>query len=278
MEQINFDKNKWNQWLQAKGLGKRTLYLYNFYWDKFDFEKLSPDYLFDYLQKYPNNVSRAFLKNCLQWIRTNNFPQEIKVLVAGFELPKITGRKKTRLPDILTPEQVHSVSNAMNDERGKIMVLIAFYCGLRVSELCNIKPWDFKWDNWLKAPDKQGELKIIGKGNKQRNVLVPQFLMARTYQWIRNFVAKTQSRDAPLFHTGVRNFEDLLHDSSIKAIGRHVNPHLLRHSCGTWLKQKGFDLKDIASLLGHESINTTQIYTHISNEQLSEKYAKLFKD
>lgn len=276
METIDFDKNKWNQWLQAKGLSKRTLYLYNFYWDKFDFGKLSPEYLFDWVQKYPNLVARAFLKNCLLWIRTGNFPGEIKVLISEFELPKITGRAKKRLPDILSPEQVHMVSNAMNDERGKIMVLLAFYCGLRVSELCNIKPLDFKWDSWIRTPNEQGVLKVIGKGNKQRNVFVPQVLMARIYQWIRNFVSKSQSRDFALFHSGTRNFERLLSDASTKAIGRHINPHLLRHSCGTWLKQKGFDLKDIATLLGHESINTTQIYAHMSNEQLSEKYKKLF--
>jgi integrase/recombinase XerC len=146
-----------------------------------------------------------------------------------------------------------------------------------VGELCHIKPYDFKWDNWIKMPNETGDLKVIGKGNKQRNVFVPQALMQRTYQWIRTTISKSQSRDAPLFHMGVRCFEDKLGKASLKAIGRHIHPHLLRHACGTWLKQRKWDLKDIADFLGHNSINTTQIYTHISNEQLSEKYKNLFK-
>ena len=95
--------------------------------------------------------------------------------------------------------------------------------------------------------------------------------------WIRTSVSKEQSKDVPLFKYKRNHFATLLHEASIKSIGRHINIHLLRHSGATWLKQNGFDLVDIATLLGHSSISTTQIYAHISNEQLGEKYQKLFK-
>jgi integrase/recombinase XerD len=69
-------------------------------------------------------------------------------------------------------------------------------------------------------------------------------------------------------------WQKLLGESSDKVLGRHINPHLLRHSGATWLRENGWELDDIKEYLGHSSINTTQIYTHISKERLADKFAK----
>ena len=277
MEEIIFDKKNWNGWLQAKGLCANTIKQYNKYFDKFEFDKLSQPYLIEYINNHNNNVARAFLKNLLHFVKTGEFPKEVKLLISELDIPKITGRKKFRLPQVLSEEQVFQLSNAMQTERNKIMVLVTFYGGLRVAELTRIKPYDFNWELWLRAPDELGRLKIIGKGDKQRPVFVPAKLMARVYTWIKNEVSGHQSKDMRLFKIGERRWEQLLDRASQISIGRHINPHLLRHSCGTWLRDNGWDLKEIAEYLGHENINTTAIYTHISQEKLKDKFTELTK-
>lgn len=277
METITFEKSLWLNWLEAKGLSKNTIGQYSFYFDKFEFEKLSQPYLIEYINRHNNNVARAFLKNLLHFIKTSEFPKEIKLLIAELEIPTITGRKKVRLPQVLSEEQVFQLSSAMQTERNKIMTLLTFYGGLRVSELIKIKPYDFNWEGWLRAPNELGRLKVIGKGDKQRPVFVPSKLMARVYTWIKKEISSKQGKDIYLFRIGRKRWEQILDKASQISVGRHINPHLLRHSCGTWLRDSGWDLKEIAEYLGHENINTTAIYTHISQEKLKDKFQSLMK-
>lgn len=277
MESITLNTNDWNSWLQAKGLSMNTIGQYSYYFSKFEFDKISQTYLIEYVNKYNNNVARAFVKNLLHFVRTNNYPKELKLLLSEIEIPQITGRKKVRLPQVLTEEQVFQLSNGMTSERNKLMVLLTFFGGLRVSELCKIKPYDFNWEAWLRAPDELGRLRVVGKGDKQRPVFVPAKLMARLYTWIKKEVSQRQSKDVYLFKIGPKMWEYLMVKISEKTLDRHVTPHLLRHSCGTWLRDNGWDLKEIAEYLGHESISTTQIYTHISQEKLKDKFQGLMK-
>ena len=229
MQTTTLDKTRWDSWLEAKGLSNGTIGQYAYYFGKFDFEKLSQSYLIDYINRYHNNVARAFLKNLIHYIKTNEFPKEIKLLVSELDIPKITGRKKVRIPQILSEEQVFRLSNAVNGERNKIMVLLTFFGGLRVSELCKIKPYDFMWENWLRNPEDIGRLRVIGKGNKQRPVLLPSKLMARIYTWIKNEVSNVQSKDVKLFRISSRRWEQILDRAGEVAIGRRIHPHLLRH-------------------------------------------------
>jgi len=276
IKEIELDKDKWDTWLKAKGLSPRTIQNYNEYFNKFNLMFLSQSYLNEFVQQHNNPVARAMLKHIFHYIRTNDFPIEIKELAKEVEIPTITGRKKRKLPNVLSENQVLIVSNAMENERNKIMVLMTFYCGLRMNELLTILPYSFQWKKWLEKPTDSGTLKVVGKGNKQRQVFVPAQLMARVYAWIKNEVApKGQAQDEPLFQIKKSRWNTLLNFAGVRALGRNINPHLLRHSCGTWLREQGWDLKEIAEFLGHESINTTQIYTHISQEQIKKKYEKL---
>jgi integrase/recombinase XerD len=275
---VEIRKEQWDTWLQAKGLSERTLQNYNEYFNKFNLAFLNQAYLNEFVQQHNNSVARAMLKHLFHYIRTNEFPLEIKELVKELEIPIISGRKKRTLPSVLSESQVLLVSNAMESERNKLMVLVTFYCGLRRQELVNIKPYSFKWAKWLEKPEDSGTLKVIGKGNKQRQVFVPAQLMARVYNWIKQEVApRGQAQEDYLFVIQESRWAKLLRQAGERAIGRNVNPHLLRHSCGTWLRDSGWDLKDIAEFLGHESINTTQIYTHVSQEQIKKKYEKITK-
>lgn len=277
--EIELAKERWETWLRAKGLSERTIQNYNEYFDKFNLSFLSQDYLNEFVQRHNNPNSRAMLKHIFHYIKTNEFPSEFKELVKSLEIPEISGRKKRRLPNVLSESQVLLVANAMESERNKIMVLLTFYCGLRMNELLTIQPYSFQWKKWLEKPTSSGILKVIGKGNKQRQVFVTSQLMARIYAWIKKEVApKGQSSDECLFGIQKSRWNTLLNLAGNRALGRNLNPHLLRHSCGTWLREQNWDLKEIAEFLGHDSINTTQIYTHISQEQLKSKYEKTTKE
>jgi integrase/recombinase XerD len=278
MISIELHKEQWDTWLQAKGLSERSVQNYDEYFNKFNLAFLNQAYLNEFVQQHNNPVARAMLKHLFHYIRTNEFPLEIKELVKELEIPIISGRKKRTLPNVLSESQVLLVSNAMESERNKLMVLVTFYCGLRMNELLTILPYSFQWKKWLETPESSGALKVIGKGNKQRQVFVPAQLMARIYSWIKRDVApQGQSQDEPLFKIKKSRWNTLLNQASNRALGKNLNPHLLRHSCGTWLREQGWDLKEIAEFLGHESINTTQIYTHISQEQIKSKYEKITK-
>jgi len=278
METTNLDRALWNEWLKAKSLSSNTIGQYNYYFDKFEFDKFSQPYLVEYINKFNNNVARAFLKNLLHFIKTNEFPKEIKMLISELEIPQVTGRKRVRLPEILSEDQVFQLSNSMKYERDKLMTLLTFYGGLRVSELIKIKPYDFAWETWLRAPEELGKLRVIGKGDKQRPIFVPAKLMARLYVWIKDIVSKKQGKDIYLFNISKKRWEQIIDKGGRKALDRHINPHLLRHSCGTWLRDNGWDLKEIAEYLGHESISTTAIYTHVSQEKLKDKFQGLIRE
>jgi len=109
-------------------------------------------------------------------------------------------------------------------------------------------------------------------------VFIPPWLMAGVYQWIKGSVSKKQEKDLPLFGIGQRRWSYILEKAGTKMFNRHINPHLLRHSCGTWLDEQGFPIKYIADYLGHSSINTTRIYAHTSQVKFKEMFKGIFSD
>lgn len=192
-------------------------------------------------------------------------------------IPKVSGRRKKTLPDVITESEIYTILKFMSLEKHKIILLISFYCGLRISELVGeyaIKPYSFQWTRWLNNPTEVGILKVSGKGNKQRLVMVQPTLMARIYRWITEEVAKTQKKEDNLFNIGDRRWRKVLELASKRALDKMINPHLLRHSCSIWLKQQGFDVNDRKEFLGHESISTTSIYDRVDTSALVKKYEK----
>jgi hypothetical protein len=106
---MQIDKTEFVNWLKIKGLSKRTILEYLNYLEDFDVSKLSQNYIVEYLvnKKHSNNVARAFLKNIFLFIKTNeSIPKETKILLVDIDIPKITGRKKKRLPEIVTEQEM----------------------------------------------------------------------------------------------------------------------------------------------------------------------------
>jgi len=276
MLEIQLDLELWVNWLYIKGLGDRTILEYASYLDKMGSIKLSQSYFIEYLKNHNNGVAKAFLNNLLLYIKTSDvYSIEVKAVARGIELPKLTGRKRKKIPDCLTEPEIFVIAKTFKSERAKLMLLVTFYGGLRVSELVGeyaIKPYDFNWNVWLKNPEDIGILKLTGKGNKERQVYIPQILMARLYQWINNVVVKKQSKEEKLFDIGARRWNDILSAAARKSIGRHIHPHIIRHSTNMWLKSMKWEPRERQLYMGHEDIKSTIEYDHTDHRDLKIKW------
>ena len=210
---------------------------------------------------------RAFYKYLLLENLVSKNPTEL------LETPKI-GRK---LPDVLDETDIDNLLNIIDissskGHRDRTMIETMYACGLRVSELVNLKISDLFFDT--------GFIRVIGKGNKQR--LVPIGSQAIKYITIY--------KDQVRVHASVqKGFEDFLFLNNrgkklttvmvfliIKKLAtqislkKHVSPHTFRHSFATHLVENGADLRAVQEMLGHESITTTEIYTHLDRKYLKD--------
>jgi site-specific recombinase XerD len=179
-----------------------------------------------------------------------------------------TPKIKKHLPGFLTYDQIKK-SLEISDPRDRAIMEILYSCGLRASELVglNVSDVDFNRD----------EVKIKGKGNKQR--IVPLGRVAKGAVFI--YLDNRKSNVPQLF---LNNRGGRLTTRSIQYIVRKhlmklaraagTNPHILRHSFATHLLENGADLRAVQELLGHSSLSTVQIYTHLTTKRLKEIYIK----
>jgi integrase/recombinase XerD len=208
---------------------------------------------------------RGFYKYCL----TEHISTTDPTLL--LEAPKL----KRALPDVLSFEEIESIINEIDlskpeGGRNKAIVETMYSCGLRVSETVNLKISQLYLD--------VGFIKVLGKGDKER--LVPIGRTAIKYiniyrHDIRVHIPVQAGNDDILFLnrrggqlSRVMIFL-MLKDLAAKAgITKNISPHTLRHSFATHLVEGGADLRAVQEMLGHESITTTEIYTHLDREYL----------
>ena len=194
------------------------------------------------------------------------------------ESPKI-GRK---LPDTLSEKEIDSLINAIDlskpeGERNRAMLETLYGCGLRVSELVNLKISDLFFD--------EGFIKVTGKGDKQR--FVPIIDVTQKYiniyrTEIRKHVSiKAGFEDTLFLNRRGKQLTRAMVFTIIKqlaeniGLNKSISPHTFRHSFATHLLQNNADLRSIQLMLGHESITTTEIYVHLDKSHLTkvvEKY------
>lgn len=187
------------------------------------------------------------------------------------ESPKI-GRK---LPDTLSEEEVNQIINAIDlstpqGERNRAIIETLYGCGLRVSELTNLKLSDLFF--------KEGFIKVTGKGDKQR--FVPIAKVTQKYinlyrKQIRPHIPIIEEYKDTLFLnrrgkqlTRAMIFTIVKQLTELAGIIKTISPHTFRHSFATHLLNHGADLRAIQMMLGHESITTTEVYTHIDKKHL----------
>lgn len=185
--------------------------------------------------------------------------------------PKL-GRK---LPDTLSVEEINSIVEAIDlcekhGERNKAIIETLYGCGLRVSEITELKISDLYFN--------EGFIQVTGKGNKKRLVPIAQStqrIITNYLQWIRSsqYIHPAYTDHLFLNNRGKalsRVMVFTIVKQSVEKAGIHktISPHTFRHSFATHLLENGADLRSIQMMLGHESITTTEIYTHIDRSFL----------
>lgn len=179
------------------------------------------------------------------------------------------------LPTVLSYDEIQSLIHAIDlskpqGERNKAMLEMLYSCGLRVSELINIKISNLNFS--------AGFVKVFGKGSKERLVPIGEYAINQINIYLENIRTKVKlkqgcedllflnRRGAKLTRVMIFTIIKLL----AKKIGlkKNISPHTFRHSFATHLIEGGADLRAIQEMLGHESIITTEIYTHLDKEYL----------
>lgn len=192
-----------------------------------------------------------------------------------------TPRLKRKLPEVLSVEEVTAIITQpdVNDILGirdRAMLETLYGCGLRVSELLSMSI------NNLLLHDEL--IRIVGKGSKERFVPIGQ----EAIHWLKIYLARSRpslskgslSRNIVFLNHNGRpmsrmGFWKILKKYALQAkIPHPIHPHIFRHCFATHLLDNGADLRSVQELLGHADISTTQIYTHVSRQQLSKIYKK----
>jgi len=225
------------------------------------------------LKKVTQNYHIIALRNFLKYMAKRGIKcvSAEKVELGKQEDREVTFLERNELNRLLEAPEGQSLI-AMRD---RAILHTLFSTGMRVSELCSL--------NRDEIDTKRGELSVMGKGSKIRLV----FLSPEAKESLQIYLDKRSDVDEALFiripKTGnyskesnlrltPRTIQRIVKKYAIKAgiIGKSVSPHKLRHSFATDLLRNGADIRSVQSLLGHSSVTTTQIYTHVTDKQLKE--------
>ena len=272
-----------------RGLSKNSIYNYSF-----DIKKLISWLSENKIEISPINIEAETLQQFIYHIAKEVNARSQSRIISGLkglfnylvfeeyrttnpldliESPKI-GRK---LPDTLSIEEIDSLISTIDlskpqGERNRAIIETLYGCGLRVSELINLNISDLFFE--------EGFIKVTGKGNKQRFVPIGSLTIKyieiyrkeiRNHQTIQSLAKDTlflNRRGNGLTRAMIYHIVKELTEKA--GIHKKISPHTFRHSFATHLLENGADLRAIQQMLGHESITTTEIYTHIDKSYLSE--------
>lgn len=183
-----------------------------------------------------------------------------------------------RLPDVLTLQEIDDIINAIDlskaeGQRNRAIIELLYSCGLRVTELCELKLSDLYFN--------EGFIRVTGKGEKQRLIPISGRAIAEIEAYFedRNRIEIKPGYEDYLFISErlkksisrIMVFHIIKELSALVGIKKNISPHTFRHSFATHLLEGGANLRVIQAMLGHESIATTEIYTHIDRSRLREE-------
>lgn len=182
-------------------------------------------------------------------------------------------KKEERLPEILSFDEIKRIINSFNhnleDRRNQLIVKLLFATGARISEILNLEIKDIE-NNEFKY------IKVFGKGSKYRLIPIYEILESEIKDYLENVRPKLKkSNENFLLFPGIRreNFWKILkkHSENI-GLEKNIYPHIFRHSIATIMLENGADIRILQELLGHSSIKTTEIYTHVEKSVLKDIY------
>jgi len=211
-------------------------------------------------------------KTFYKFLYQNDYIDKKDYPLSRIVFPKVEKRlpKFIYYNDLL--EIICESSNGKDGIRDKLIIEMLYATGVRVSELVNIKINDIDFNN--------RRIIINGKGNKERIVYFGEYaedclkIYLNTYKKNNENYLFVNSKGGKLTQRGVRYILDkIMNRLSIKT---HVTPHVLRHSFATDMLNNGCDIKVVQELLGHSSLGTTEVYTHVTNDRLKKVYYECF--
>jgi integrase/recombinase XerD len=173
-------------------------------------------------------------------------------------------RRERKMPVVLTKEEIKQLLNSIETAKSKLMVSFMYASGMRVSEITNLKT------NQLDFEENIGHVRQ-GKGRKDRIFNIPKFLASKLKKQVQHQEENYQEYLFPGLKGKMseRNLQKIVKSSAQKAgLKKDVHCHTLRHSFATHLLENGTDIRMIQELLGHASLSTTELYTHVSAEQI----------
>lgn len=259
--------------IKIRGLSKHTARMY-LLWNRLFLE---------YIDKPPKKIEANDIKQYMAYLMTDKEYNNKTVAhalaalefyyneVLGIGIPYIKRPKKTReLPTILTKEDIKLMLQSTKNPKHKLIIELLYSSGLRVSELCNLKYADLDLNQkigWVRK----------GKGAKDRIFILSESFCKDLIDYPH------EPNDIYIFHRWqIHNHKNFIDQpmtpfgvqQAIKAIAnragikKNVHPHTFRHSFATHLLESDVDIRKIQTLLGHESLATTQLYTQVSSEQI----------
>ena len=231
-------------------------------------------------KKYSNKSISRFLSSLRHFY---SYLVEIKLIEENIfkriKNPKI----EKKLPNYLNVLEIENLLKILKEDtkeniRNKCLVELLYSTGIRVSEASNIKLKDIDMNNMT--------IRVFGKGRKERIAYFGASLQEILEKYLK--VRKEFLKEGEIDYLFINSIGGKLSRNSIenifvkisnmKEIEHKLSPHTLRHTYATHLLNNGADLRSVQELLGHENLNTTEIYTHVSNERLREEYLKYHPD
>lgn len=243
--------------------------------NKINYQNIRPYLMKLHDLKYKRTtISRkvSSLRSFYKYLSKENIIDDNPFLLVS--LPK----KEKKLPSFLYYNELEDIFKIPNmdeplGQRNRLILEMLYATGIRVGELVTIKKEDIDTYNCI--------IRITGKGNKMRNVMYGEYCKDIMNIYLNDGYLKLlnnktsdylilNSRGGQITTRAIRYIiDDIIKLSSLK---KHISPHTLRHTFATHMLESGADLLTVQELLGHESLSTTQIYTHITNEHLRSVY------
>ena len=252
------------------------LELYDFYNDYLNINRDDVSNYLEYL--YSRGLNRNSISRKLSAIRSfYNYLVSEGVIFVNLFKEVSNPKKREGLPKYVKDNDLEVMFNSFDmdkclDQRNRLVLEMLYATGVRVSELVNIKLKDInKYDNTIK---------ILGKGSKERIVIYGSFCEDVLDIYLsdgRKILDKDNSEYLFLNKNGGklsdRYVREIINNVVRKCeIDYHISPHTLRHTFATDMLNAGADLVSVKEMLGHSSLNTTSIYTHVSNEHIKNVY------
>ena len=247
-----------------------------------DYKKINIDMIRNYLKyldslKYKKNSISKNLSSLRSYYK---FLTEEKVVLNNPFKNISNPKKDKKLPDFLNYEEINKLFDSADTKtplglRNRCILELLYDTGIRVSELVNLKINDIEFD--------KKTINILGKGKKERIVYYGDYLQEVLEKYIndsRKYLLNNKVSEYLILNNNgskitTRGVEYIIDKMVNEAAIKHkISPHVLRHTFATHMLNGGADIKSIQQLLGHESLSTTGIYTHITNDVLRQEYLK----